>query len=99
MRPDSSPDPAVETLEELADVGAFVILAPTPQERIKSRNQFLGSQRCRVSGSWLDWPGGFVMVNPCSQSCRPVDVPLRQSTAVVFNPIKFCSGRNRFRWF
>jgi hypothetical protein len=26
MRPDASPDPAVESLEELADVGAFVIL-------------------------------------------------------------------------
>src|SRR5438876_9605018 len=34
MRPNASPDPAVETLEELADVGAFVILAPTPQEWI-----------------------------------------------------------------
>src|SRR5713226_6739772 len=51
MRPDSSPDPAVETLEELADVGAFIILTPTPQERIKPRNQFLGSQRCRPFGA------------------------------------------------
>src|ERR1700756_1497204 len=47
MRPDASPDPAVESLEELADVGAFVILTPAPQERIKPRDQFLGSQRCR----------------------------------------------------
>src|SRR5690348_7564846 len=47
MRPDASPDPAVEWLEELADVGAFVILTPDPQERIKPRDQFLGSQRCR----------------------------------------------------
>src|SRR5216684_4554577 len=51
MRPNTSPDPAVETLEELADVGAFVILAPAPQERIKPRNQFLGSQRCRPFGA------------------------------------------------
>jgi hypothetical protein len=41
------PNPAVESLEELADVGAFVILTPAPQERIKSRDQFLGFQRCR----------------------------------------------------
>jgi hypothetical protein len=47
MRPDASPDPAVESLEELADVGAFVILTPAPQERIKPRDQFLGFQRCR----------------------------------------------------
>jgi len=52
MRPDASPDPAVETLEELADVGAFVILAPTPQKWIKPRNQFLGSQRCRPFGAF-----------------------------------------------
>ena len=50
--PNASPDPAVETLEELADVGAFVILAPTPQEWIKPRNQFLGSQRCRPFGAF-----------------------------------------------
>jgi hypothetical protein len=42
MRPDASPDPAVESLEELADV-TFVILTPAPQERIKPRDQFLGS--------------------------------------------------------
>jgi hypothetical protein len=47
MRPDASLDPAVESLEELADVGAFVILTPAPQERIKPRDQFLGFQRCR----------------------------------------------------
>jgi hypothetical protein len=35
MRPNTSPDPAVETLEELVDVGAFVILAPAPQEWVK----------------------------------------------------------------
>jgi hypothetical protein len=52
MRPNASPDPAVETLEELADVGAFVIFAPTPQEWIKPRNQFLGSQRCRPFGAF-----------------------------------------------
>jgi len=34
MRPDAPPDPTVETLEEFSDLGAFVILAPTPQERI-----------------------------------------------------------------
>jgi hypothetical protein len=31
MRPNPSPDPAIESMEELTNVGAFVILAPTPQ--------------------------------------------------------------------
>jgi hypothetical protein len=70
-------------------VGAFVILAPTPQERIKPRNQFLGSQRCRVTGSWLDWPGGFVMVNPSSSPAGPltyhsVSPPRSYSTRLSF---------------
>src|SRR5437588_1026712 len=34
MRPDAPPDPAVETLEGLSDVGAFVILDPPSQERV-----------------------------------------------------------------
>src|SRR5260370_14832070 len=51
MRPDSPPDPTVETLEEFADLGAFVILAPTPQERIQLRNQLLGPQRSPPLGS------------------------------------------------
>jgi len=45
VRPDSSPDPAIETLEELSDLGAFVILAPTPYERVQFRYQLLGFQR------------------------------------------------------
>jgi hypothetical protein len=47
MRPDSSPNPAVETLEELSDVSAFVVLAPTSYERVQVRNQLLGFQRSR----------------------------------------------------
>jgi len=54
MRPDASPDPAVETLEELSDVGAFVVLAPAPQKRIKFRNQIRGVQRYRPLGSLPD---------------------------------------------
>src|SRR5712692_5500122 len=45
MRPDPAPDPAVEAMEEPTNVGAFVILAPTPQEWVKPRNQLLGFQR------------------------------------------------------
>src|ERR1039458_6978883 len=45
MRPEPSPDPAVEAMEESANVGAFVILAPTPQELVKLRKQLLGFQR------------------------------------------------------
>src|SRR5215469_4885496 len=45
MRPDSSQDPSVEPMEEPADVGSFVILSPTPYERIQLLNQLLGGQR------------------------------------------------------
>ena len=39
VRPDASPNPAIETMEERADVSALVICAPTPQEWIKAGNQ------------------------------------------------------------
>jgi hypothetical protein len=45
MRPDPSPNPGIEAMEEPANVGAFVILAPTPQQWVKLRNQLLGFQR------------------------------------------------------
>jgi hypothetical protein len=54
MRPDASPDPAVETLEELADVGAFIILAPAPQEWVKGHDQLRGFQRYPPFGSLPD---------------------------------------------
>ena len=44
MRPDPPHDPAVELVEEHSDVGSFVILAPSPQERIEFRDQLLGVQ-------------------------------------------------------
>jgi hypothetical protein len=54
MRPNASPDPAVETLEELTDVGAFVILAPAPQEWVKCHDQLRGFQRYPPLGSLPD---------------------------------------------
>src|ERR1700737_1084014 len=42
MRPDASHDPSVELVEELSDVGTFVILAPTSQERVQRFDQLLG---------------------------------------------------------
>src|SRR5690242_14602318 len=45
MRPDAPHDPSVELIEELSDVGSFVILAPSPQKWVKFRNQLLGVQR------------------------------------------------------
>jgi hypothetical protein len=44
MRPDTSSDPTVELVEEFSNVGAFVILAPTPQNRIQLGNQLAGVQ-------------------------------------------------------
>jgi hypothetical protein len=38
LPPDSSHFPTVETLEELSDVGAFVVLFPARQRRIKFCN-------------------------------------------------------------
>jgi hypothetical protein len=55
MRPDPSYNPAIEPVEERSDVGAFVILAPTPQQRVKFRNQLLGLQRHLPLGS-LPYP-------------------------------------------
>jgi hypothetical protein len=51
MRPDPPHDPTVELIEERSDVGAFVILAPPPQKRVKFRNQLLGFQRDPPFGS------------------------------------------------
>src|SRR6516164_9144850 len=51
MRPDPSPDPGVEAMEEPANVGAFVILAPTSQQWVERLNQLLGFQRCAAFGS------------------------------------------------
>ena len=45
MRPDTPHDPSVKLVEEPSDVGTFVILAPTSQERIQRSNQLLGGQR------------------------------------------------------
>ena len=51
MGPDPSHNPAIKSVEELANVGAFVILAPSPQQRVKFRNQLLGLQRYPPLGS------------------------------------------------
>ena len=45
MRPDASHDPSVELVEELSDVGTFVVLAPTSQERVQRFDQLLRRQR------------------------------------------------------
>jgi len=44
-------DPAVETLEELADMGAFVIFTPTAHEWIQFHNQLRGFDTYRPFGS------------------------------------------------
>ena len=36
MRPNASHNPAVESVEELSDVGSLVVMTPTPQYRIQS---------------------------------------------------------------
>ncbi len=51
MRPDASSDPTVELVEELSDVGALVVLAPTPQNRIQLGNQLRGCARARDAWS------------------------------------------------
>jgi hypothetical protein len=41
MRPDPSHNPAIEAVAEGSDVGTFVILAPSPQQRVKLRKKLL----------------------------------------------------------
>src|ERR1700739_3384095 len=55
MRPDPSYNPAIESVKERSDVGAFVVLAPAPQQRVKFRYQLLGLQRYFPFGS-LPYP-------------------------------------------
>src|SRR5580704_15387240 len=45
MRPKASYDPAVEPVEELADVGSLVVMSPPAQHRIEFLNQLLGLER------------------------------------------------------
>ncbi len=54
MRPDPSYNPAIESVEERSDVGPFVVLAPSPQQWVKCRNQLLGFQRYPPFGSLPD---------------------------------------------
>src|SRR6266851_3254702 len=51
MRPDASPNPAVESVKELADMGSLVIIPPPPQDRVQLGNQLLGLQRYTPSGA------------------------------------------------
>src|SRR3982074_2601090 len=45
MRPNAAHDPSVELVEEPSDVGTFVVLAPTPQQRVQCFDQLFGGQR------------------------------------------------------
>jgi hypothetical protein len=40
VRPDALQYPAVESVEELSDVGALVVISPSPNYRVEVRNQF-----------------------------------------------------------
>src|SRR5215510_9082849 len=55
MRPDATDNPTVESVEEVADVGALVVLAPAAQERVEPRNQLLSRQR-RLPFRTLPYP-------------------------------------------
>ena len=50
MRPNAPHDPAVESVEELSDVGSLVIMAPAPQNRIQFLNQLRGPKRHESAG-------------------------------------------------
>jgi hypothetical protein len=45
VRPDAMYDPAVEPVEELSDVGALVVISPSPYYRVEVRDQFRSFQR------------------------------------------------------
>jgi hypothetical protein len=44
-------DPAVEPVEKLSDVGALVVITPSPDYRVEVRDQFRGSQRYAPLGT------------------------------------------------
>ena len=44
VRPDTMYDPAVESAEELSDVGALVVISPSPNYRVEVRDQFQSTQ-------------------------------------------------------
>ena len=60
MRPQAPHDPAVELVEESADMGAFVILAPAPQDRI----DLLYQLRCRYRRAATRQPSNRVLEVP-----------------------------------
>src|ERR1700685_1234062 len=45
VRPDAMDDPAIEPAEELSDVGALVVIAPSPYYRVEVCDQLRGRQR------------------------------------------------------
>ncbi len=77
MRPDAPHDPAVELVEERSDVGALVILAPSPQRWIQFLDQFFG----RYRGTTTRERPHPVREAPDRFSCRVSNQPFRVQPA------------------
>ena len=72
MRPETPHDPAVKLVEELADVGLAVILAPTSNDRVDLVDQLLRTDRSLAPGTLADLvlevPDGFYTRNRIARS-------------------------------
>ena len=72
MRPNSPHDPAVKLVEELADVGLAVVLAPTSDDRVDLVDQLLRTDRSLAPGTLADLvfevPDGFFTWNRIARS-------------------------------
>ena len=72
MRPKPPHDPAVKLVEELADVGLTVILAPTPNDRVDLIDQLLRADRSFAPGTLANLvfkvPDGFRARNSIARS-------------------------------
>src|SRR5262245_7138109 len=84
MRPDPSYDPAVQPVEEFSDVSPFVIVTPTPQNRIQFFDQLLGREwdaslgkRTYLILEATDGPLAWVRIER-PRPCGATDLILRQ---------------------
>ena len=72
MRPETPHNPAVKLVEELADVGLAIILAPTSNDRVDLIDQLLRTDRSLAPGTLADLvlevPDGFYTRNRIARS-------------------------------
>jgi len=93
MRPDSPPDPTVETLEEFCGPGRVCNTRPNPQERIQLRNQAPWSAESPPLGSLPhlvhETPDRLSLDTQYSASCRPDYESCSQADEAFYTALDF----------